>query len=759
MRILLGGFLFGVVLPFVAIVVAFVALGRARRRASPEGSEVRVAVLEEQVRGLLARVWSLEQQTGVHVPPPGFPVPPPPAPMPAEPDLPPLRSPADSGATWPGPVPAAPASAEIAASPPLPSPGPRPAPRLDLEQRIGARWTTWIGVIAILFGIGFFLKWSFENDLLGPGARVVLGLVAGVGLLASGLVLQRRRDLGYLSAALAGLGLGVLYLALFGAHALYGLLGPGAAFSGMLAVTLLGALVSVVSNRQTTAVVSALGGLLTPVLLSVEHPDERNLLAYLVVLDLLVLAIARFRSWPSLGRLAWAGTALLAGAALAGEPDPQHPLSRLALLSALFVLFLAVPLVGPLARRGRHGEIDLLLVAANAAGYFWAVYMTLEVTRPAVEGAYALVLAVLYRFVSADYAARVPDDEPTVVIHEGVAWTFLTLAIALALSGRWVTVAWAAQGVVLLWSASRAETPVAAWGGSAALLLAAARALAVDRHLPGELPVWNLTYAAHLLVVAALGWGGLLAAAARPARLRRLTGAALRTVLWVVAALVLAALLWREPPGLWPATLLTIELVVLGGLAREMRSPAWLIASPIVAAVLLLRVLGADDGLARIAAESLWNAPLSSRIAACLAVALAGGAVARSVASAHAPVVGRGLSGAAGLVLLFVLSTNWTRYQGGGAGWTTQVGLSILWTLYAAVALGWGFLRSRPRVRYAALALLGLTVLKVFYVDLSAVRTAYRILSFLVLGIVLLGVSFLYQKTRPPAPSAPPAQS
>jgi uncharacterized membrane protein len=72
----------------------------------------------------------------------------------------------------------------------------------------------------------------------------------------------------------------------------------------------------------------------------------------------------------------------------------------------------------------------------------------------------------------------------------------------------------------------------------------------------------------------------------------------------------------------------------------------------------------------------------------------------------------------------------------------------VLWALYAAALLGWGFLRSRPPVRYVGLALLGLTVFKVFYVDLSAVRTAYPIVSFLVLGVVLLGVSLLYQKVR-----------
>src|SRR6266545_3861070 len=442
------------------------------RRPSPAGGDERIAALEEQVRGLLYRVWTLEQSAAVA---------PPDQPRAAAPDRPPAAPPPPPPPSL-APEPVAPAEpVEVLPPPAAAAEEPRPRP-LDLEQRIGARWSTWVGVVAILFGIGFFLKWSFENDLLGPGARVVLGLVAGLGLLMSGLLLHRRRDVPHLSEGLAGLGLGVLYLSLYGAHAVYGLAGPGATFAGMFAVTLLGALVSVVSNRQITAVLTVLGGLLTPVLLTVERPDERNLLAYLLVLDLLALAVARFRTWPALGRLAWAGSALLFAAVLVREPDSPHPLSRLALVSALFVLFLALPLVQPLAERRRQAEIDLLLVAANAAGYFWAVYVTLEPWHPGAEGAYALALAIVYRLVSADYAARVPDDEATVVVHEGVAWTFLTLAIPLALGGRWVTLAWAAQGVVLLWSAARVQTPVAAWGGLAALLLAAARVVGVDRH-------------------------------------------------------------------------------------------------------------------------------------------------------------------------------------------------------------------------------------------------------------------------------------
>src|SRR5215831_11474334 len=527
-------FFFGVVLPLIAILVAATAWSAMRRRSGPTAAEERIAALEEQVRGLLYRVWTLERGA----PAAGEPVMPaaPPPPAPAVPLLPPVL---------PVEVPA-----------PAPSPVEAPVARrsIDLEQRIGARWATWVGVVAILFAAGFFLKWSFDNELLGPGARVVLGLVAGLALLASGVLLRRRQDVPYLSEALAGLGLGILYLSLYGAHALYELIGPGLAFAAMFAVTLLGVLASVVSSRQITAVLTVIGGLLTPVLLTVEQPDERNLLVYLLVLDLLVLALARFRTWPALGRVAWVGSALLVAATLAREPDSPHPLTRLALLSALFVLFLAVPLIQPLAQRRRQAEIDLLLVVANAAGYFWAVYMTLEPWHPRAEGIYALALAVVYRLVSTDYATRVPDDEATVALHEGVAWVFLTLSIPLALEREWITLAWAAQGVVLLWTASRVETPVAAWGGLAALLLASARVVALDRYAPGTIPVWNFTYMSHLLVVVALVWGGLQAGSARPERLHALPRESVRFALWLIAPLVFAVLLWREPSGLWPAT-------------------------------------------------------------------------------------------------------------------------------------------------------------------------------------------------------------
>ena len=749
-----------------ALAVSLKVLREYRPRPGQPTPGERIAALEERIRDLLYRVWTLEQQSQPRAPRPDV------SPTPSE-------VPSPSMSTGPEPVVSAPPSApeptlapaETAAATstrdavaPAPAPsGPAPSPRLDLEQRIGGRWATWVGVVAILFAASFAVKWSIENNLIGPRARLGLGLAAGIAALLAGLVLHRRRDVPYLSEALSGLGLGLCYLSLYAGYAYYELLRVGAAFGLMFVVTVLGTIVAVISERQVTAVLALLGGLLTPVLLASDQPNERVLMGYLAVLDFLVLAIARFRTWSALNRLAWAGTVLLLVPTFTRQPEAETPVVRLALLTALFVLFLLTPLAREWSQGRRLREVDLLIVAGTAAGYFWAVYITLEAWRPILEAPVALALAILYTIVAGVYRRRVPGDDATVGVLIGVACVFVTLAIPLALKGPWITLAWAAEGAVLLWLAPRVATPVAAWGGTAALILAMLRVWGGDTWAsPNWPPVWNATFLAHLLTVAAIVAAGQLALSLRGDQLLTTKPEVLRAVVWVLASQTLSVLLWREPSGLWPAGLLAAQVLVLGALSRLIASPTFAVAVPLAALMLLARVLMADDSMAKAAAEDLLNRYLVARIVACAVIGLAGRWLAGSGASVHAGTVGRTVSGTAGVVLLFVLSQGWTRYQNAllqdakpGASrrglrseirWRTQVGLSVLWTLYAAAVLAWGFLRRSAPLRYGALGLLGLTIFKVFVVDLASVKTLYRMLSFLLLGVVLLLVGLLYQK-------------
>ena len=74
----------------------------------------------------------------------------------------------------------------------------------------------------------------------------------------------------------AAAGSGILYLSLYASHASYGFLGAQAAFGAMLLVTAAGVAVAVLTSRQAIAVLAVLGGLLTPVLVTTESPDEHS---------------------------------------------------------------------------------------------------------------------------------------------------------------------------------------------------------------------------------------------------------------------------------------------------------------------------------------------------------------------------------------------------------------------------------------------------------------------------------------------------
>jgi uncharacterized membrane protein len=100
---------------------------------------------------------------------------------------------------------------------------------------------------------------------------------------------------------------------------------------------------------------------------------------------------------------------------------------------------------------------------------------------------------------------------------------------------------------------------------------------------------------------------------------------------------------------------------------------------------------------------------------------------------------------------LVALSTEFWDYFGKAgtnvdAALAQHLSLSILWTLFASGLLILGIQRKSPLLRWQGLILFGLVVGKVFLYDLSFLERAYRILSFFVLGAVLMAVSFLYER-------------
>jgi uncharacterized membrane protein len=295
--------------------------------------------------------------------------------------------------------------------------------------------------------------------------------------------------------------------------------------------------------------------------------------------------------------------------------------------------------------------------------------------------------------------------------------------------------------------------------GAALLAGAVLRAVYLDPYwYPVKVAVWNVRFAVHAAVVTAVAFAG-----ARAGRSTAIPNAGpMRSFAWFVASGLAAVLLWRDPPVPWPALLLAAELIALAVVARAKPDFAFAIATPAVGAILLLRLFVEDGEIAWDAAVELVNPQLGLRLGACAAIAVAAWLLKPLSDRPAFRTAWRSLAAAWPFILWVTLSYAWwarqqqlARLEAGDAArrlrWLQQVGLSVLWTIYAAAALAVGFLRRLPAARYAALTLLGFTILKVFLVDLSALNAIYRIVSFIVLGVVLLAIAFVYQRRARPA--------
>src|SRR5262249_21557195 len=136
----------------------------------------------------------------------------------------------------------------------------------SLEFAIASTWLLRLGVVILVMGLGFFLKYSVDKGLLPPTAQVALTIFAGVALLVPG---ARMLGTAYhlLGQGLLGGGVATLYFSIFAALNYYGLIGPYTAFALMGLITVCAGAMAVRFDSMLVAVLGIIGGYGTPVML------------------------------------------------------------------------------------------------------------------------------------------------------------------------------------------------------------------------------------------------------------------------------------------------------------------------------------------------------------------------------------------------------------------------------------------------------------------------------------------------------------
>ncbi|MDB6172881.1 MAG: hypothetical protein JWL59_2192 [Chthoniobacteraceae bacterium] len=258
---------------------------------------------------------------------------------------------------------------------PQPAPSQKKVAVINWEQFMGAKLFAWIGGLALFLGIVFFVKYSFERNLISPKMRVGIGFVTGLGLLAGGIRMRRRAVYSVTSQTLCATGIVVLYACSYAARSL-NLLGAIETFGLMSAITVAAFILAVRMNAQVVALLGMLGGFLTPLLLSSGYDNPLGLFGYIALLDAGLLAVALYRQWYYLTFLGAIGTLLMESAWTLRffVPEEYYYGNRIFVPMTIFagfsMLFLAAQLVAK-CRRQINGFLtwSTLAIAAVAIGF------------------------------------------------------------------------------------------------------------------------------------------------------------------------------------------------------------------------------------------------------------------------------------------------------------------------------------------------------------------------------------------------------
>ncbi len=658
---------------------------------------------------------------------------------------------------------------------------------VSVEYAVASQWLLRVGVLLLVIGIGFFLKYSIDHQYLNETARVGLAAATGLGLLIGGVRLFGGK-FELLGLGLTGAGLSALYFSVFAATAFYKLIPQPVAFALMSAITALAGGMAVRFRAKLVAVLGVLGGYGTPIMLSTGAVNFFGLYGYMTVLGIGVLWVCSRKQWPLLNYLAFACNWLLTVASLS-QFKPEYFNEVMPFLTGFFVLFSTMVFVFNLRTRAKSNLLDVIVLFLNSMIFFGVSYGVIEQTYSSKWVAVATLGLTAFYTAHVYYClAKKVLDRELMLTFTGLASFFLTVTIPLLLSREWITVSWSVQALVLLWISLKLDSnflrhaayvvyalvlfrfgmmdlgsqftlktsagmtlseylpmllervvifgvPVASMAGAYKLLQKHAPAGPVTFGAGNDIgSILGDNAALKLLIATAFGMGFLylnlefsrtFGFLYDPLRLPMMT------LLWLALCFVL--LLQAVRSGSFALQAL-LAVFVTGTVFK-------LFLFDIASWGLNERLLYAGESY--VFGDALLRLLDFGAIIAFLTLAFAwlrGPAEARDF---------RLIFGWSSIGMLFIFTTlELNTFLFHFVPGLRSGGISILWTLFALSLILTGIRKNLRPLRLVGLGLFLIVAGKIFAVDLAKLDQLYRIVAFIILGVLVLCGSFLYLKYR-----------
>jgi uncharacterized membrane protein len=337
----------------------------------------------------------------------------------------------------------------------------------DLEKFIGENLISKIGIGILVLAIGFFVKYAIDNNWIGEVGRVSIGLICGAILV--GLAHKLRNNYKAFSSVLVGGGLAVFYFTMTLAHQRFHLFGPTPtiAFIIMVVITTFAVAISLLYDRQELAIISLVGGFLSPFLVSDGSGNYHALFIYLIILNAGLLVIAYNKAWRLLNLLAFVFTVIIFAAWLL-QPRYMMVDIRKAMYgngfiyaTVFYLLFFVINIANNIKENKKFIASDFGILLANTAIYFGVgLYCLYEMNGAPYKGLFSASMGVFNLIASYLLFRKQKVDTNILYLLIGITLTFVSLTAPLQLHGNYITLFWASETVLLFWLYQKSKSNI-----------------------------------------------------------------------------------------------------------------------------------------------------------------------------------------------------------------------------------------------------------------------------------------------------------
>lgn len=662
-----------------------------------------------------------------------------------------------------------------------------PQRKTNFEQFIGEKLISLVGIAILVLGIFFTVKWAIDRHLITDAGKILIGLGAATILIAVAHKLSKNYRA--FSSILAGGGIAVLYFSVYQAYQSYHLLPQTAAFICMVVITLLAVVLSLVYDKKELAIIALIGGFGTPFFVSNGAGNFKILFSYLLILNAGMFILANFKKWNLLNRIGYVFTVLIFAIWTYNEYDVSKGHSSTALIFAtlFYIVFFATNIIYNIRQKQKFAGIEITVLLSNSFLYLGGgLFFLQSIHNGDYQGIFVISMAVFNFAFAYLFFKNQQIDKNLIYLLIALVMTFVSLAGPVQLHGNYITLFWAAEAAILYWLGLKSNIQVIK-NASVLVILLSVVSLGMDWRSNyfaaqvNRLPlIFNKAFITGMVVIAAmllnlkwvrrdqekmLFWGLI-----STSLFAHILGAAAMLVMYMVGfrelhyqsfAITRSVDFQHVIWGAWHFLFVTTLMWYVQRFC-EMNVQKVLVA---IAAISLLLYPVANLWVTDLRSVCLQQPEIYSLFYFHFLIPLAAlGGLALMI---QFLLKQHGLPGILSkwapwfltLAGLFILSAEMVHlwvvaaYEP-GFDWSetarkaVKVAWPILWSVVSLLMMGVGMKRRIKQLRIISLALFTLTIVKLFVYDISNVGQGGKIAAFIILGVILLIVSFMYQKIK-----------